>query len=123
MWRMKPAKWIVDLDAKIYKGANDYITDAQEFGMKYHTKELAEKARDEMKEANLLRYWVSVIDPEWEADWEDIGQEKYYIDFDIREKEYLIFTSNAYKTLGTVYMSEEAAIKIVEALNNGELVL
>ena len=76
-----------------------------------------------MKESNILRYWASVVDPTWEIDWENIEQEKYYIDFDIREKEYLVFTSNTYKTLSTVYMSEKAATKIAEALNNKELVL
>ena len=120
-WEMEPADWVIINTGRVYFEYSDGISTPQKFGMKYHTEKLAEKARGEMKEANLLRYWASVIDPEWEADWEDIEQEKWHIYFSNRK--YIFDCAYSSKQIGLIYMSEEAAEKICKALNNGELKL
>jgi len=121
-WKMEPAKWWIMSTGEVSRGTTKEVTRAQEFGMKYHTKEAAEKARDEMREANLLRYWTSVIDPKWEADWGNVNQDKWFI-YKTKYKKYEYDYSWVSKGIGTVYMSEETARKICEKLNNGELKL
>jgi len=122
-WEMHPAEWSIINTGEIGRCATKEITKAQKFGMKYHTREAAERARDEMKEANLLRYWVSVIDPDWKADWNNEAQEKSYISYDNTRNKYVINYNTYLKRISTVYMSEKAATKICEALNDGELTL
>ena len=123
-WEMKPAEWWVRNDGLVgYDYDSELNEQVQKFGMKYHTEELAERARDEMKESNLLRYWASVIDPDWKPDWKDRKQKKWYIEHEVPINAYYRGYKYAIPMLGTVYMSEEAATKICEALNSGELVI
>ena len=37
------------------------VTNVQRFGMKFHTRAAAEKARDQMRRAKLIRYLVSTM--------------------------------------------------------------
>ena len=121
-FKMEPAEWTITDQGKV-RYDEFVISDIQKFGMKYHTEELAEKARDEMREANLLRYWASVIDPEWKADWNNYRQYRYYVYYDFRLNKYLKSWNDGFKRLGLVYMSEKTAKKICDALNKGELEL
>jgi hypothetical protein len=112
-WEMKPAKWWISCSGCIHSGKVDFVSSDQKFGMKYHTKEAAEKAINQMRRANLLRYWVSTMQDLDEGTYfiyEEDG--KYY-------KENDIYRSN----IGIIYMTKETAEKISEALNNGELIL
>ena len=122
-FEMKPAEWGISNDGRVCLAYSNVINNIQEFGMKYHTEELAEKARDEMREANILRYWASVIDPTWKADWDDTKQEKWFIEHGVSAGTYYTNYKYTLPILGTVYMSRKAAIKICEALNNKELSL
>jgi len=122
-WKMKPADWYVLNTSEIMKSPIKYISTSQKFGMMYHTEEHAKRARDEMRKANLLRYWASVIGPEWKANWKNKNQEKWYIFYDNKNNRYILDYSAYLKTLGTVYMSKKTATRICEALNNGELTL
>ena len=121
-FEMKPADWWISDRSEITKWETA-VNRTQRFGMRYHTKELAEKARDEMQEANLLRYWVSVIDPAWEADWENDCQKKWFIQYDYEQKQYDIIFNLTVRRLGVVYMSKNTATKICDALNDGSLKL
>jgi len=125
-WAMKPAEWYILSSGEIMESPIEYISSPQRLGMKYHTKELAERARDEMREGNILRYWASVIDPEWKpdwkTDWDKPTQPKYYI-FKNQDGEYKISRTFGNKLLGTVYMDKETADKICNGLNSRELQL
>ena len=120
-FEMKPADWIMTNSGEIYNSTINDISESQLFGMKYHTKELAERARNKMKEANLLRYWASVVDPTWEADWDNTNQRKWFIDY--YANNYSANFCYTDKRIGTVYMSATAVNSICEALNSKELVL
>jgi hypothetical protein len=119
-FEMKPASWVITNRGEVLNSDRDVST-SQKFGMAFHTKEHVERAREEMREANLLRYWASVVDPTWRADWDNEEQEKWFIE--LYNNEYRTEDTDVFKAIGTVYMSEETATKICEALNNGGLTL
>jgi hypothetical protein len=112
-WKMEPAEWIIGHNGQISKTDYAEITNTQRFGMKLHTKEQAEKARDQMRDANLLRYWVSTMQSLDEGTafiYEEDGNYYYSLD-------------NKRVDIGKVYMKEETAKRICDALEKGELVL
>jgi len=121
MWEMQPAGWFISNFGEVMKSNNNDVTDAQLFGMKFFTKELAERARDEMKEANLIRYWASVIEPNWIADWGNAEQEKWFIDYNNVTSKYEVNWTIYRKTVGVTYMSKAAVNCICEALDSGKL--
>ena len=121
---MKPATWYINNDGKTHSVHTKSIAVAQEFGMKYHTKEAAEMASNEMRKINRIRYYAILLDAEsgWVADWENPKQYKTYILYNTKKNEYEMcntLSSNSF----IPYMSIETAEKIVENLNSGELVL
>ena len=119
-WEMEPAKCYISSDGKIsVLHSTTSINMAQKFGMKRHTKELAEIACKRMKEANLLEYWASVIDPDWRD--EGIGRVAWYVYYS--DGKYNIDRWKYHRGIGSVYMSRKSAIKICNALNKGELKL
>jgi hypothetical protein len=112
-WEMKPADWLIYNDGSLYPSSTKKITRPQEFGMKFHTKEAAEQARDQMRRSNLLRYWVSTMQSLDEGThylYEDEGG--YYVSMDTERED-----------VGKIYMTEDTAQKIREALNSGKLEL
>ena len=48
-WKMKIAQFVIDDDGSIYKGSTAKITRVQNFGMKFHSKEQAQKANESVK--------------------------------------------------------------------------
>jgi hypothetical protein len=112
-WEMKPAKWLVDYEGDIEYTPIDIIAIAQKFGMKFHSENQAEKARDQMKQTNLLRYWVSTM--------QDLDEGTFYIY--VKDNKYYEAIDDNRGVMGKIYMTEKTAIKICEALNNGELEL
>ena len=99
-------------------GPNSEIRD---FGMFRKTPELAERARDAMRARNKLEELAHWLEPEWKADWEDGGQEKWAIYYNYTIKTFHIESLSILQDIGRVYMSLQTAIKISDALNNGEL--
>ena len=122
-WEMKPAEWSIRNTGLLIRDTTEEVTLTQKFGMKYHTRETANKAIKEMRKTNLLRYWASVIDPDWKPDWRNESQKKWYIEHKISTNTYYGNYNYTIPMLGTVYMSKKAVIKICEALNKGELKL
>lgn len=121
-WEMKPAAWLVECDGDISLSKLGGVSDAQKFGIRYHTKEIAQREAKRMKEANMIAYWASVLEPEWEADWEADEQPKYYIYYDVLG----VFCTDfvvSNKTLGIPYSSEETMQKICDALNSDDIKL
>jgi hypothetical protein len=119
-WEMKPAEWYISTYGEVVEHSEllkQYTkkNKAQLFGMVYHTKEQAEKAKNQMKKANLLRYWVSTM--------QDLDEGRAYI-FKCRNGKYDWFYSTLGRvSFGEIYMTEDTAEKICNALNKGELEL
>jgi hypothetical protein len=112
-WEMTPARWVIGNRGNIFEGFGE-VTEAQRFGMKYHTKEQAQTARDQLKRANLLRYWVSTM--------QDLDEGGYTIYKHPTVGGYQ-YCEDTYTNIGAVTMKKEAAIKICDALNSGDLEL
>jgi hypothetical protein len=113
-WEMKPAMWYICTKGDIGAGA-DEVTEVQKFGMKYHSKKQAEKARDQMRIANLLRYWVSTM--------QDLDEGTFYIVFDKAINKYFRMNDPNKYSIAEVYMTEDTAVRICEALNNKDIKL
>lgn len=119
-WVMKHADWRITPTGEVKLAAIGEVSATQEFGMKRHTKELAELSANRMKQANLLEYWAMVIDPEWR--YEGMGDAGWLVYKD-RFGRYVTDLHLSSRFLGQVYMSKKAAREICDALNSGELVL
>ena len=102
----------------------DPIARTSKFGAERQTAKAAEKASAAMRTHNRLLAYVDEFGGDWEADWGDHGQPKYYV-------YYCYYHTlgwcmhQAYSTNigGTVYMSRECAEGLVAKLNSGEVVL
>tara|TARA_R110002167_G_scaffold7622_1_gene36016 strand:+ start:615 stop:980 length:366 start_codon:yes stop_codon:yes gene_type:complete len=70
----------------------------------------------------LVKY-VKEFGGDWEADWEDKQQKKYYVYYSYHTLGWCMH--HAYNTIigGTVYMSQECALRLAKKLNSGEVVL
>jgi hypothetical protein len=114
-WEMELANYYITNYGKVEDSMIDMITDAQKFGMKYHTREQAEKARDQMKRANLLRYWVSTM--------QNLDEGVYTVFKNGYTDKWEPGNANRRDEIGRIYMTRETAKKICDALNSGELKL
>jgi hypothetical protein len=92
-------------------------------GMERQTKESAEKAYGKMITHNRLLAYVDEFGGDWVADWADEGQGKYFIRYLHRNDSWFVVWNWSYRSLGTVYMSEECAEGLVAKLQSGEVVL
>ena len=117
---MEPAEWYIGNAGHAGKGTTTKVNETQKFGMKRHTKELAEISAKRMKQANLLEYWAMAIDPDWRD--RGIGTNAWYV-WHTNADTYQYGSCSSYRSIGQVYMSEKAAREIADALNSGELVL
>lgn len=95
--------------------------DIKEFGAYRKTEELAQRASDAMRARNRLEELVHWLEPDWKPDWNDDNQGKYYVYYSYSFGLFDIGCKNTFRGIGTVYMSEQTARKIRNALNNGEL--
>ena len=72
-----------------------------------------------------LAVFAEDFDKEWKADWNDSAQRKWYIFIEHHHKESALapilskYYDKTHRALGTIYMSEECAIKVIEHMNNG----
>jgi hypothetical protein len=127
----EPAVWQPAMDEKYWsifsKGDtassvwdNDNVDAGyQEYHNIYQTKALAEKAAEATREFNKILNWVIHNDQGWEADWGNSRQKKYYVAQ--RDDGYVLHWISIRKPLGIVTMSEQAATRLAQLLNSGEL--
>lgn len=90
-------------------------------GVCYPTRELAEIAMHNSTTRNKIEAYSRVIDPEWRADWSNSSQQKCHVRRDHKNDTYKVERNQFLQYLGVAYMSEKAAKRICEALNNGEI--
>ena len=88
------------------------------------TIEAAKKASAAMRTHNRLLAYVDEFGGDWEADWENLNQEKCYVYYGHNSGNRWHY-SNPLKTRisGTIYMSKECAEGLAAKLNSGEVVL
>lgn len=80
--------------------------------------------RDHISTYTLLLKYVKEFGGDWEADWENLNQEKCYVYYGHNSGNRWHY-SNPLKTRisGTIYMSKECAEGLAAKLNSGEVVL
>jgi len=113
-WEMKPALWCIYRVGSIHPIGTNYVSLEQKFGMGFHTEEAAQKARAQMRRANLLRYWVSTMQSLDEGDW--------FIRYNGLTNKYEPYMDRG-ELIGVVKMTKKTVRKICDALNSGELKL
>lgn len=79
---------------------------------------LVKRNKKEHKERNRLAELRDWLDPEWEADWNNDNQEKFFIGYSLYYEEFNISFTISHKAIGLVYMSRQTAEKIYKELNN-----
>jgi len=109
------ANYIVYLDGNIGYYPVHKVTEEQLFGVRFHSKEQAEKASKQMRRANILRYWVSTL--------QDLDEGNYCITQQLNPNEWVYLLHHKRRDPDKVYMTLETAEKLCDALNSGELVL
>lgn len=82
------------------------------------TEQLARRKARGDKERNRLEELVHWLEPDWEADWTNIEQEKAYTYYDHIAKNFSVTHGKYIKILGVIYMSRKTAEKICNELNN-----
>jgi hypothetical protein len=70
----------------------------------------------------LLQY-VKEFGGDWEADWKDLRQNNYYVQYSNHRKKWEVGSRCAVCVSGSVYMSSDCAQGLVAKLNTGEVVL
>ena len=95
-----------------------------DFGLTYNRRIHADKAVKALRSHGRLMAYVAEFDPEWEADWNDITQEKYFVSYDHSAGEWQWWENDEQEQDPTgVHMSKECAKNLVDKLNSGEVEL
>jgi len=84
----------------------------------------------EVRTHNRLLAYCAEFDSEFEADWEDTHQLKFYVQFKRSltgscpsKGKWSCGYNQIYKSIGTVYMSRKCASDLIDKLNSGEVSL
>ena len=125
MWEPKGGEWFI----RHYGTVGTHISDndSRLFGTEYPTKEQAKWAREKMRSFNRLLAYVAEFDgdkngKQWEADWDDEKQKKYFISYSNILNEWIYYSSSWNDRL-SCYMSEQCSIDLAAKLNSGKVIL
>ena len=123
-WEPRGGPYDVRGNGVTAKGLGVSIASYAEFGTERQTAEAAEKASAAMRTHNRLLAYVDEFGGDWEADWENLNQEKCYVYYGHNSGNRWHY-SNPLKTRisGAVYMSQDCAEGLVAKLNSGEVIL
>jgi len=100
-------------------------SEARKFGSERKTLEAAEKASDVMRTHNRLLAYVEEFGGNWKADWEDMGQKKWFVYYthECNFTDWAISYTGTMQAAGAVYMSKDCAEELIKKLKSGEVVL
>lgn len=118
-WEPEGGDWYIGYDSYVRKGKLD--SNSCKFGMERPSKELAEKHRDRLRTFNRLAAYVDEFAPDFEPDWVNYEESKYYVSYDHKEERWYRGYNVAYHHVGTLYMPEEIAEQLVNDLNSGRV--
>ena len=124
-WEPRGGEWYVRSSGDIQEFYTD--DDSRLFGTEYKTKKQAKWARDKMRSFNRLLAYVAEFDvdkngKQWEANWDDEKQKKYFISYNNILKEW-VCDSSSWNDKLSCYMSKQCAIDLAAKLNSGEVIL
>ena len=120
-WEPKGGKYYIFADGCVCRGDSD--TDYRLFGNEYSTREQAEKAAKAMRAHNRLLAYVAEFAPDWEPDWLDVEQSKYYVSFSCKHMCWDPMVARETISAGVVYMPMGVAEELCKKLNSGEVEL
>ena len=87
------------------------------------TVEAAAKATANIRTHNRLLAYVHEFGSDWEADWEDKQQAKYYVYYRHTWNTWCVSSSYECCIDGAIYMSQDCVVGLRDKLNSGEVVL
>lgn len=119
-WEPEGGEWFVTSSGCIATFGTFFKT--RDFGIERKTEEVAKMARDKMRVFNRLLAYVNEQAPRWEPDWGK-NSDNYYVYFDHGMNQSYACGSSVNERLGTVYMPEYVARKLVDDLNSGRVEL
>ena len=106
--------------ATIYR--SDSIDDRRlACGNAFSSKENAQKASKAMRTHNKILQYIIENDSDWEADWNDRSQKKWFIRFNRAENKWKSDYNTYSQKAGGLYCSHQCCDELVELLNNGWL--
>jgi len=126
--------WIVESQKWEPKGGKWYISPAgtvthapshacrKPFGTERKTKELAEKASEEMRVFNRLLAYRDEFAPDYAPKW-NTSKRNYYIYYDHVDDMWACSSNDQFEVTGVVYFPHSVAIELVKKLNSGEVEL
>lgn len=91
------------------------------FGNIFSSEENAQKASKVMRTHNRILQYIIENDSDWEADWNDRSQKKWFIRFNHDENKWKSDYNTYSQKAGGLYCSHQCCDELVELLNNGWL--
>ena len=124
-WEPRGGEWTIFLECAHIRVAKK--TPSKAFataGLERQTKEAANKAQDDMRTHNRLLAYVDEFGGDWEADWSDMWQAKYYVNKNnqLGSKWSIKYTMHN-DIIGAVHMSQDCADGLIAKLKSGEVIL
>lgn len=99
-----------------------YFTDSsREAGIEYKTKKQAEKVAKEMTFHNRMLAYREEFCPDYEPDWSDLDEEKWYIFYNYSSDNFTQYSELSIQNIGQVYFPEKECKELVKKLNSGEV--
>lgn len=125
----KPEKgqeyWTVDssfgLAVSIIFENDSFDRNLLDFGNAFSSEENALKASKAMRTHNKILQYIIENDGDWEADWNDRSQKKWFIRFNHAENKWKSDYTTYSQKAGGLYCSHQCCEELVELLNNGWL--
>lgn len=121
-WEPQNGEWYVNSLGSVNRHCG-LRKEVSNFGMTRKTRKQAEKARDKMRIFNRLLAYVDEHAPDYEPDWCNRVQGKYYVRLDHSECKWHVYSNFFEQDGGKVYMPREVAEKLADDLNNGRVEL
>ena len=106
-----------DIEERTFDSYNDYDKCLYESGLLFDTKEEAEQFKRERALIKKIKCWAKEQQGDWEPDWKDIDECKYFIKIYVKDKELWVnssYTGNTFSKLPFFKSSEIAQACIDE---------
>lgn len=123
-WKPKKSKYAVTSTASVLHSEYlyaDYVDGLATIGNSFETVEIAEAYAKQLKNLFLINAWIREENKRtgWVADWKDLSQLKYVVEFDVQNKRFGELGLGLYRSFGQECTSKESAVKLKYLLNNG----
>lgn len=120
-WEPEAGNWYIVSTGEVHKLVHG--SNVENFGTVRKTKMTAEKSANKMRIHNRLLAYVDEHAPDYEPDWNDRKNDKYFVYYDYKLRSYCMSSTNRNIVAGCVYMPERVAYKLADDLNSGRVVL